>query len=141
MNGRVEIITRPERRRRWSDEEKLELVAEACRPGSSVSQVARERGVSASQLFGWRRQALAKGLLTDCRAEASAVQALTFTAVGVSEQQSADAADKVRAERRRPVTPTSGAIEIELRGGDRVRVEGRAEAGLVVRIVAALRRA
>jgi transposase len=141
MNGRVEIITRPERRRRWSDEEKLELVAEACRPGSSVSQVARERGVSASQLFGWRRQALAKGLLTDCRAEASAVQALTFTAVGVAEQQSADAADKVRAERRRPVTPTSGAIEIELRGGDRVRVEGRADPGLVVRIVAALRRA
>jgi transposase-like protein len=77
-----QIITRPERRRRWSDEEKLELVAEACRPGSSVSQVARERGVSASQLFGWRRQALAKGLVTDCRPEASAVQALTFTAVG-----------------------------------------------------------
>ena len=141
MNGRVEIITRPERRRRWSDEEKLELVAEACRPGGSVSQVARERGVSASQLFGWRRQALAKGLVTDCRPEASAVQALTFTAVGVAEQQSPDAADKVRAERRRPATPTSGAIEIELRGGDRVRVEGRANPGLVVRIVSALRRA
>ena len=62
MNGRVEIITGPERRRRWSDEEKLQLVTEACRPGSSVSQVARQRGISASQLFGWRRQMLAKGL-------------------------------------------------------------------------------
>jgi transposase len=41
MNGRVEIITSPERRRRWSDEEKLQLVAEACQPGNSVSQVAR----------------------------------------------------------------------------------------------------
>ena len=60
MSGRVEIITGPERRRRWSDEEKLQLVAEACRPGNSVSRVARQRGISASQLFGWRRQALAE---------------------------------------------------------------------------------
>ena len=72
MSGRVEIITRPERRRRWSDEEKLRLVAEACRPGNSVSRVAHEHGVSASQLFGWRRKALAKGLITDHRPEASA---------------------------------------------------------------------
>jgi len=64
MNGRVEIITGPERRRRWSNAEKLQLVAEACQTGNSVSQVARERGISASQLFGWRRKAMAKGLIT-----------------------------------------------------------------------------
>jgi transposase len=140
MNGRVEIITGPERRRRWSDEEKLQLVAEACRPGNSVSQVARERGVSASQLFGWRRKALADGLITDHRLQASTTPTLTFAAVGVAEQPP-DAGDKVRAERRQPATPTSGAIEIELRGGDRVRIEGYADPGLVVRIVSALRRA
>jgi transposase len=77
MSGRVEIITGPERRRRWSDEEKLQLVSEACRPGNSVSQVARQRGISASQLFGWRRQALAKGLITDNRSAPSAAPALT----------------------------------------------------------------
>ena len=69
MSGRVEIITGPERRRRWSEEEKLQLVEEACRPGHSVSQVARQRGINASQLFAWRRQALAKGLVTDNRSE------------------------------------------------------------------------
>ena len=37
--------------------------------------------------------------------------------------------------------PTSGTIEIELKSGDRVRVEGCADAGLVARIVSALRRA
>jgi transposase-like protein len=63
MNSRVEIITGPERRRRWSNEEKLQLVAEACQPGNSVSQVARERGISAS--LGRRRKAMAKGLITD----------------------------------------------------------------------------
>jgi len=73
MTGRVEIITQPERRRRWSEEEKLALVEEACRPGNSVSQVARQRGTNASQLFGGRRQALAKGLLTDNRSEPVAV--------------------------------------------------------------------
>jgi transposase-like protein len=46
-------------------EEKLELVAEACQPGNPVSQVSRERGISASQLFGWRRKAIAQGLITD----------------------------------------------------------------------------
>lgn len=64
MGGRVEIITGPERRRRWSEEEKLQLVEEACRPGHSVSQVARQRGINANQLFAWRRQALANGLVT-----------------------------------------------------------------------------
>src|SRR2546421_8564933 len=84
MSGRVEIITGPERRRRWSEEEKLQLVEEACRPGHSVSQVARQRGINASQLFAWRRQALAKGLVSDNRPEPKAVPALTFAPVNVT---------------------------------------------------------
>ncbi len=142
MSGRVEIITGPERRRRWSDEEKLQLVAEACRPGNSVSQVARQRGISASQLFGWRRQALAKGLVTDHRPEPNAAPALTFAPVEVAEEPATpDAREEARPARRRKSTRTSGMIEIELESGDRVRVEGCADAGLVARIIAALRRA
>src|SRR5438552_11729617 len=142
MSGRVEIITGPERRRRWSDEEKLQLVAEACRPGSSVSQVARQRGISASQLFGWRRQMLAKGLITDHRSDPSPAPALTFAPVEVTEEPAAvDIQQEARPRRRRKATRSSGMIEIELEGGDRVRVEGCADPGLVVRIVSALRRA
>jgi transposase len=140
MGGRVEIITGPERRRRWSDEEKLQLVEEACRPGNSVSQVARQRGISASQLFGWRRQALAKGIITDRRSAPSAAPALTFAAVEVAEEP-APAAEELRPARRRKATRASGTIEIELRSGDRVRVEGCTDAGLVARIISALRRA
>ncbi|MBX9741280.1 MAG: transposase [Beijerinckiaceae bacterium] len=51
-----EILGR-ERRRRWSDEEKTGIVAESFRPGVSVSWVARRHGVSASQLFNWRKAA------------------------------------------------------------------------------------
>jgi transposase len=142
MNGRVEVITGPERRRRWSDEEKLQLVAEACQPGNSVSQVARERGISASQLFGWRRKAMAKGLITDRRLEESAAKALAFAPVAIAKEQSPpDAGGKVRSARRQAATGISGSVEIELRGGDRVRVEGFADSGLVVRIISALRRA
>ena len=142
MNGRVEVITGPERRRRWSDEEKLQLVAEACGPGNSVSQIARLRGISASQLFGWRRQMLAKGLVTDNRSEPSVAPALTFAPVEIAKEQSPPGAeDNVRSARRQAAIRITGTVEIELKGGDRVRVEGCADAGLVVRIVSALRRA
>jgi transposase len=142
MSGRVEIISGPERRRRWSEEEKLELVAEACQPGSSVSQVARQRGINASQLFAWRRQALAKGLIRDHRFEPSAVPALPFTAVMVADKRvTAEAAEEARPARRGKVPRGWTMIEIELKGGDRLRVEGSTDAALVAGIVAALRRA
>jgi transposase len=141
MSGRVEILTGPERRRRWSEEEKLQLVEEACRPGNSVSEVARRRGINASQLFGWRRQALAKGLITDHRPDLNIAPALTFAPVEVAKPAITDTEDAVPPARRRKATRTSGRVEIELNSGDRVRVEGCVDAGLVMRIVSALRRA
>jgi len=51
---RVEIITGKERRRRWSDEEKRRLVAEAFAPGAVVAHVARLHDVAESCLYGWR---------------------------------------------------------------------------------------
>ena len=143
MSGRVEIITGPERRRRWSDEEKLQLVSEACQPGNSVSQVARERGINASQLFGWRRQALAKGQISDNRSASGAAPALRFSPVEVAEEPATtpDAREEVRPARRRKAARSSGTIEITLESGDHVRVEGCADVGLVARIISALRRA
>ena len=52
----MEILDEASRRRRWSEKEKLRVVAETMEPGMSVSLVARRRDVSASQLFRWRRQ-------------------------------------------------------------------------------------
>jgi len=48
-------------RRGWSDETKARLVAETLAPGANVSAIARWAGMAPSQLFGWRRQALASG--------------------------------------------------------------------------------
>jgi transposase len=61
----VEVITRVERRRRWSREEKQRVVAESARPDRTVSQVARAHGVAANLLFTWRRQFLAAAIAGD----------------------------------------------------------------------------
>jgi transposase len=58
---RIEVLTGPGRRRRWSADEKARAVAETLRPGATVSEVARRRQLCPQQLFGWRRQALREG--------------------------------------------------------------------------------
>ncbi len=52
---RLELFTGAGRRRTWSNEEKAAIVAESDGPGTSISAVARRHGLSASQLFTWRR--------------------------------------------------------------------------------------
>jgi transposase-like protein len=44
-----------QRRRRWTLEQKLEIAKQTNEPGSSVSMVARQFGISAAELFQWRR--------------------------------------------------------------------------------------
>jgi transposase len=51
----VEVITGVQRRRRWTPQEKLEWVRKTMEPGMSVSLVARQAGITASQLFQWRK--------------------------------------------------------------------------------------
>jgi transposase len=64
MNS-VEVITRVERRRRWSREEKHRVVAESSRPDRTVCQVARAHGLAPNLLFTWRRQFLAAAVEGD----------------------------------------------------------------------------
>jgi transposase len=54
---RVEVLTGPGRRRRWSAEDKARIVAETLLPGARVSEVARRWQVCSQQVFGWRREA------------------------------------------------------------------------------------
>lgn len=52
----MEIITGVERRRRWRDEDKLRVLAEAEQPGARTSEVARRHDISRGLLWYWRRQ-------------------------------------------------------------------------------------
>jgi transposase len=53
--SKVEVITGVARRRRFTPEQKLAIVAETLQPGMSISYVARQRGLSPSLVFRWRR--------------------------------------------------------------------------------------
>jgi transposase len=61
--SRVEVVTSVQRRRRWTPEQKLEIVKQTNEPGSSVSMVARQFGISAAQLFQWRKAYLQGSLM------------------------------------------------------------------------------
>ena len=102
----MEIITGIERRRRWRDEEKLRIVAEADAPGAVIAQVARRHGVTRSQIFDWRRKALTGEL-----AAAPLVQ--EFLPVRVSEV----AAPAAVAPEQPAVPPTAGHLELSFHRG------------------------
>ena len=64
MYRRVEVLTGPGRRRKWSADDKARIVAETTLPGAVVSEVARRWQVRPQQVFDWRRQAR-KALLAE----------------------------------------------------------------------------
>lgn len=53
--SQVTVISGVERRRVWSEEQKLALIAAAAAPGSSVAHVARQADLRPSQIYRWRR--------------------------------------------------------------------------------------
>ncbi|MGQ3005809.1 MAG: IS66-like element accessory protein TnpA [Blastomonas fulva] len=70
--GQVTVFSGPERRRRWSDEERLQIVAEAFAPGARVADACRRHDVSSGLIYTWRRKLLDAGVAQ----EASAPEAL-----------------------------------------------------------------
>ena len=68
--------------RTWSREEKDRIVGETFLPGANVSVIARSHGLDPSQLFAWRRKALASGLVAPVSgARGQAVKFARFDAV------------------------------------------------------------
>ena len=112
-NGRVEVVTSVQRRRRWSLPEKERLVAASLEPGASVSAVAREAGIHPGQLYGWRRQ---------FRAQAQ----LSFAPVRIAPEATAAG------------LAGAGTIEIEFATGARMRITGAVEAAMLTAAIAVL---
>ncbi len=56
--GHAVLLTGPERRRRWSLEDRAQILAEAFAPGAVVSEVARRFEISTGLIYTWRRQTL-----------------------------------------------------------------------------------
>ena len=139
MDGVVEIITGRERRRRWSLQDKVRIVAETNEPGSMIRAVAARHGVCESLLFTWRRQ-VREGLLGPALASPMfvPVQALTSasTAVAPLDERPRPASASASASRS---VGAPGLIEIELGNGRQVRVGSDVNLAALRRVLAALR--
>jgi len=109
------VVLGPERRRRWSEEQKRDLLVQAFGPGGNVTETARRADVHTSLLYRWRR-----GSQTE-PATASFVPLLV------------DAPDRAPNRAEGPV------IIVELAGGVRVNVTAAAPASLVAATLKALR--
>jgi transposase len=124
---RVEVLTGPERRRKWSDEAKIAIVAEALADGVVVSDVARRHDITPSQLFGWMRQFRDAAVATI----APPLKPPMFAPAVIAIAPMTAAAPPAPAE-------PQGEIEISV-GGATVRIRGAVEAKTLTAVLKALR--
>lgn len=125
--GRVEILTGRERRRSWSEEEKLRVLAEAAN-GESLASVARRHDLFPQQLYAWRRT-----LRERCSGALGAAEAVTFLPVAVEPEQAQARPDR---HPRRIRT-----VEVTLANGRMLRVDPEIDATVLRRLVQALEQA
>jgi transposase-like protein len=74
----VEVVGRVSGRRSWSDPEKLEILAEAFRPGVRVRDAITRREVSSRLSYTWRKQARLGKLAADDQASGSTTPPATW---------------------------------------------------------------
>ena len=133
----MEIITRGERRRRWTPEQKREIVAESFGPDLTPTEVMRKHGIGSGQLYTWRRDMLSMRPAILTRA------APQFAKVEIGDAPPPPAAPPVvpssAAEMQAPPCP-GGRIEIVLPGEFVVRVDAQVDGAALVRVLDALRR-
>ena len=144
--GRMEIITGIERRRRWRDEDKLRIVAEAEAPGAVFALVARRHEISRGQLWKWRGQ-VRRGELVPVpvpmvpefipvRVMASAALSMP-RAAGKSASVNDASVDPMS--QRRATRSDASQIEIVLPDGTRVRVDDGVGVAALRRVMTAVR--
>ena len=124
------------RRRRWSEAQKRQIVAETHEPGVSVPMVAQRYNLNANQVFRWRRlfrapeRAAGTGLYVPV-----VVRAVPDPEAGAGAMRppSEDA-------RRWRAAPATGRIEIVLAGERRVIVDRAVDGRALARVIAVLER-
>jgi len=126
---RGEVLTGPERRRRWSLEEKLRILAQSVAPASSATLVCRLHGISSGQLYTWRRQ-FRTGELTGFAPVrlAPPVEELSLAAASVDPAPTLPETDR----------PADGIIEVELPSGVKLRLTGAVDEVALRRVLSAL---
>lgn len=135
--GPIEVITRGERRRIWTPEQKRDIVMESLEPGGSPIAVARRHGIGSGLLYTWRRQMVEGQLKARLPVPPSFVPVAALPDGGgtVAEAPMPQAASSA-------VLPddTVARIEIMLPDGVTVRVGAAVDEAALRRVLAALGR-
>jgi transposase len=117
------LLTGPERRRRWNDEDRCRILAAAFSPGAVVADVARRFDVATSLIYKWRRAYLAPS---------------GFAPAVVVDTPALSAPEPTIPEPMIP-EPQGPSILVELSNGTRVSVSATAPASLVTAALRVLR--
>jgi len=141
----IEVITRGERRRAWTPEQKREIVVESLGPALTPTEVARKHGIGTGLLYTWRQQVLGERMELLTRTPPSFAQVETAL-----EQPRLPAPSPAPEPLGVPLPPTAaattaqleglagGLIEIVLPGGVSVRVDAQVDAQALRRVLGAL---
>jgi transposase len=129
----MELITRNERRRRWSVEQKQMIAAQSLMAGASATDVAHQHGIGTGQLYNWRKALLAAQPAAVAGRFARVEVATAGPMLCAVQETSAASASAAR-----QAQPTS-LIEIVLPTGTTLRVDVQVDPRALRRILVALR--
>jgi len=129
VSERVEVRVAPERRRRWSVEEKLRVVRETLEPGAITKVVAERHGISNGLLYTWRKQ-----MLTTAMAGFVPVQVAPEAPAPMLAAPAEPPVEPPQA----PGTVLGGVIEVQWSSGVRVRVGSGVDVKLLRSVLAEL---
>jgi transposase len=119
---RQQILIGVERRRRWSDEQKLTVLAEVGMDGASVAEVARRHDITRQHIYQWRSEMRR-------RCEASPAPA-TFLPV-----QLADGGNRKSEDTPPDPAPDVPLVEISFRNGRSIRAAADLPAPQLARLI------
>lgn len=120
-----------QKKRFWSDEEKVSICAQTCAPGVSVAQVARRYAMNTNLIHKWLRDPkFAPGVEI---VEDEVAETPCFLPVEIVDRpQTKDIAPATDAK------PAQSAIEIDIAGGHRLRIIGGYDPEALARLIRGL---
>lgn len=120
-----------QKKRFWSDEEKVSICAQTCAPGVSVAQVARRYAMNTNLIHKWLRD---PRFAPDREiVEVEVAETPCFLPVEIVDRpQTKDPAPTADA------TPAQSAIEIDIVGGHRLRIIGGYDPETLARLIRGL---
>ena len=148
--GRMEVITRTERRRTYSEAEKAAVVAKASVPGMTVRELSQRLGIGESLIYNWRSaqrkaagiaseplQFIPYGVVTDVVPTEPSMALMPATPAPAPAKPSPSAAPAEDLVRPHPGT-RPGSIDIDLASGVRLSVDSYVNEKALARVLRAL---